>query len=443
DVKERPLPYITVKNNAQQSAFPAPVTLWAWAHVHVNRGLTANEAEIVATDDDAVGNRLAATVQENADLAYSRIVCPRRLAANTNYHAFLIPAFESGRLAGLGLDPATALSATAPAWTGNGTEKDDFPVYFRWEFRTGDVGDFEYLVRLLKPVPVDRSVGVRDLDVQEPGPAVAGISDPALHGVLALGGALRVPRLSLNEEERAEAERADNWAQPYPHPFQKDLASLINLADSYSTQPAAQANAATGLPGIAGDIDPVVVPPLYGRWHAQTPRLLTRPDGTPAPNSTNWVHELNLDPRHRVAAGLGTRVVQAKQEDLMAAAWQQGGAVLEANQRMRRLMFAQQIAFVWHRAQLQPLAEGKSAKALAITAPIHSRVMTTASAPVTMKARIERSTAPPVLVSSAMRRALRPRTRLMRSLPFDSKVRPDNLIARVNAGEVATAPPKV
>lgn len=443
DVKERPLPYIIVKNNAQQAAFPDPVTLWAWAHAHVNRGLTANEAEIVATDNDAVGNRLAATVQENADLAYSRIVSPRRLAANTNYHAFLIPAFESGRLAGLGLDPATAPSATAPAWTGAGAEKDSFPVYFRWEFRTGDVGDFEYLVRLLKPAPVDRSVGVRDLDVQEPSPAVSGISDPELRGALSLGGALRIPRLSLSEEERAEAERADNWAQPYPHPFQKDLASLINLADSYSRQPAAQANAATGLTGIAGDVDPVVTPPLYGRWHAQTPRLLTRPDGAPAPNSTNWAHELNLDPRHRVAAGIGAHVVQAKQEDLMAAAWRQVGAVLEANQRMRRLMFAQQIAFVWYQAQLQPLVEENSAKALTITAPVHSRVMTTASAPVTMKTRIERSAAPPALVSSAMRRALRPRARLMRSLPFDSEVRPDNLIARVNAGEVVTAPAKV
>jgi len=143
-----------------------------------------------------------------------------------------------------------------------------------------------------------------------------------------------------------------------------------------------------------------------------------------------------------VAAGLGTRVVQSMQEDLMAAAWQQVGAVLEANQRMRRFMFAQQIAFVWHRAQIQPLLTSNPARALTLTAPVHGRVMTSASAPVTMKARIERSAVPPVLVSSAMRRALRPRSRLMRSLPFGSRARPGNLIARVNDGEVATAPAK-
>jgi hypothetical protein len=444
DGKDRPLPYITVKNNAYLSAFPDPATLWAWAHVHVNRGLTASEAEIVATDRDAVASRFAAAMQEDADLAYSRVVCPRRLAADTRYHAFLIPAFESGRLAGLGLDPAPAPSATAPAWTGNGANKDEFPVYFRWEFRTGAVGDFEYLVRLLRPVPVDLSVGVRDLDVQQPGPAIAGISDPTRRGLLPLGGALRVPRSSLSADERAEAERAENWAQPYPHPFQQDLASLINLADSYGVQTAAQANAATGLVGIAGDGDPVVVPPLYGRWHAQTPRLLDRADGTPLPNAQNWVHELNLDPRHRVAAGLGTRVVQSKQEDLMAAAWQQVGAVLEANQLMRRFVFAQQISFVWHRVQLRPLAAGNPAKALTLTAPVHARVMAaTGNAPLTMRAHVERSAVPPVLVSPAMRRLVRPGARLMRSLPFDGRIRPGNLLARVNSGEVTTAPPMI
>ena len=45
------------------------------------------------------------------------------------------------------------------------------------------------------------------------------------------------------------------------------------------------------------------------------------------------MHELNLDPRFRVAAGFGTGVVQKNQEDYMEAAWQQVGDVLEANRR--------------------------------------------------------------------------------------------------------------
>jgi hypothetical protein len=111
------LPAVTLTDAALAGAFPDPATLWAWAHVHVNRGLTDNDAEIVATDRDAVAARLDATLTENADLAYSRIVCPRRLAADTTYHAMLLPAYETGRLAGLDLDPNTAPAATACSWT--------------------------------------------------------------------------------------------------------------------------------------------------------------------------------------------------------------------------------------------------------------------------------------------------------------------------------------
>ena len=442
DARERPLPYITVKNNARETAFPDPVTLWAWAHVHVNRGLTAGDTEIVAADRDTVAARLQATLNENADLAYSRIVCPRRLEANTTYCAFLLPTFESGRLAGLGLDPSQAPSATASAWTSNGADADSFPVYFRWQFRTGTIGDFEYLVRLLEPKPIDKRVGVRDLDVQQPG-MVPGITDPSHHGALPLGGALRVPRQSFTTEELAEVERRENWAQPYPHVFQRNLAALLDLADAYTVQDAPQANAATGLPGVAGDPDPVIAPPLYGRWHAQTPRLLERVDGAPVPNPDNWVHELNLDPVFRVPAGFGTRVVQSKQEELMAAAWEQVGDVLEANQRVRRFRFAQQIAFVWHQAEFGPLLARDPAKAMTMTAPVHSRVMTASGAEgVTMRTRVAASAVPPALVAPTTRRLTRPRARLMRELTFDSGVSPDPLLVRVNRGEVLPAPPK-
>lgn len=440
--KDRPLPYITLKNNAREEALPDPATVWAWAHVHVNRGLAASDTEIVAADRDAVAARLGTALTENADLAYSRIVCPRRLEPNTTYCAFLLPAFESGRLAGLGLDPSQAPGATASAWTSNGADADSFPVYFRWQFRTGTIGDFEYLVRLLEPKPVDKRVGVRDLDVQRPG-MVPGITDPSHRGALPLGGALRVPRRNFTTDELAEVERRENWAQPSPHVFQRNLAAVINLADTYTAQDAQQANAATGLPGVAGDPDPVLAPPLYARWHAQTPRLLERVDGTPVPHPINWVHELNLDPIFRVPAGFGTRVVQSKQEELMAAAWEQVGDVLEANQRVRRFKFAQEVALVWHAAQFGPLLARDPARALTLTAPVHSRVMTAGDAEgVTMKTHVAASAVPPVLVAPTTRRLTRPRARLMRTLTFDTRARPDNLLARVNRGEVVPAPPK-
>lgn len=439
---QRPLPFVSVPSASHAALLPAPADLWAWAHVHVNRSITASDTEVVSADRAAVATRLSATVAEDADLAYSRIVCPRRLEPNESYTACLVPTFESGRLAGLYLDPAKAPHATASAWGAYpGREDPDLlPVYYRWPFRTGAIGDFEHLVRLLQPRPVNRRVGVRAIDVQRPAPNLPGASDPALNGVLALGGALRVPRASLNEDELAEVQRQENWAVPPPHAFQKKLAALINLGDAYAAGPAAQANAASGITEVASDPDPVITPPLYGQWHALTPRLLTDRGGTTLPKAGNWVHELNLDPRFRVPAGFGTNVVQTRQEDLMAAAWEQVGDVLEANQRTRRFQFSQQVAFVWHLAHLTPMAAQNAGVALSLASPLHTRVM---SAGQTLRARLRTSRIPPAITTPAMRRAARPRGPLVRRLPFDANLTPAQLLERVNSGEVLPAPPKV
>ncbi|MGH7525548.1 MAG: hypothetical protein ACREMX_02475, partial [Gemmatimonadales bacterium] len=441
---DKPLPYVTLTDAALANALPDPLTLWAWAHVHVNRGITANDDEVVADDRDAVAGRLDATVKEDADLAYSRIVCPRRLEPNTTYHALVLPVFESGRLAGLGQDPAAAPSATASAWTSNGQDKNDFPFYFRWQFRTGARGDFETLVRLLQPRPVDYRVGSRDMDVQRPGANLPGIDDPRFHGALPLGGALRVPRKSLGPDDLATVREQESWAAPYPHPFQTKLAALINLADDYAYLSSAQANAQPVVGDLAPDADPLITPPLYGRWHALTARLLEDRNGNPVLNSANWIHELNLDPRFRVAAGFGARVVQTRQEDLMAAAWKQIGDVLLANQRIRRLKMSLEVSSVWHREHLQPIADQNPGRALMLTTPVHARVM---AGNVTMRSRVATSAVPPVILAPAMRRLTRPGGRLMRSLPFEAgteaRARKDNLVDRVNRGEVMSAPPKV
>ena len=58
-------------------------------------------------------------------------------------------------------------------------------------------------------------------------------------------------------------------------------------------------------------------------------------DGTRSTHDDNWIHELNLDPRHRVAGGFGGDVVRRYQEDYMEAAWLQVGDVLAHNQKAR------------------------------------------------------------------------------------------------------------
>ena len=186
-----------------------------------------------------------------------------------------------------------------------------FPFYLRWYFRTGTHGDFEYLVRLLSPQPVDPRVGNRDMDVLSPGANLPGITN--LGGILRLGGALQVPDTDLDAAQLAQRQGFENWDQPFPHPFERALAAFVDLPDDYAAQAAADANSASGLgAGVEDDPDPLITAPLYGQWHALTQRLLTNRDGTPAPNPQNWVHRLNLDPRFRVPAGFGADVVRGQ-----------------------------------------------------------------------------------------------------------------------------------
>ena len=436
----RPLPYITVPD---LSVFPPSKDLWAWAHVHFNQSLSGDPHVLVSPDMSAVLPRVQSILSANPDHAYSRLMCPRRLADSTGYHAFVVPVFETGRLAGLGNDPAGAPHATFSAWEtyAGKPEPTNFPVYYRWSFRTASHGDFEYLVRLLKPQPVDKKVGTRDMDVQDPGSNIPGILDAPLGGVLKLGGALRVPDADLNPTDLAERQKYENWDQPYPHKFETALAKFVNLPDDYASQTPQAANAGSGLgPGVDDDPDPLITAPLYGRWHSLTQRLLLNRDGTPAANRTNWVHKLNLDPRFRVAANFGANVVETNAEEYMNKAWQQIGDVLAANARIRRLHLAREISWRWHEGEVKTLAAANSERAFTLLAPVASRVM---ASPTTIAYIQGASMVPPVYTSATMRRVLRPGSRLMRTLPFTAAITPGNLLTRVNNGEVSPAPPVV
>ncbi|HEY6189581.1 MAG TPA: hypothetical protein VIW80_18150 [Pyrinomonadaceae bacterium] len=444
NIKDRPLPFIEVLDAS--TTFPNADELWAWAHVHVNRNLVGSADDPRTSNMGAVIPAFEGVLNENADLAYSRIICPRQLDPVTAYHAFLIPTFESGRLAGLGLDPNDTpeeVHATFSAWGGytGRNEPTFYPYYYRWRFRTGDEGDFEFLVRLLKPMPANEKVGRRDIDVQEPGSNITGILDPDLGGVLRLGGALQVPFDTLSDEAKAVILMYENWDQnPYPHPFQQDLSKFINLADDYEEKTAIDANHDSGLhPAISSDLDPVITPPLYGRWHALTRRLLTDRDGSSLPNNHNWVHELNLDPRWRVAAGFGTKVIQDNQESYMDAAWDQVGAVLEANRLLRQAQLAEHVSLAWYDRTVKTLAAQGDDRFFVFTAPVKSRAILNG---VTAHHHFTLSPIPHALTSAPVRRMLRPRARLMQYTTFDGVATATNLLNRVNNQEVLPAPPK-
>lgn len=418
NMRDKPLPFIEVQNLA---VFPRADELWAWAHVHVNRTLAASDSEFVSKDMVAVIPMLEAVLKENPDLALSRLMCPRKLGPNETYHAFVIPTFEVGRRAGLGLELGET-AATMSAWdSGARPDGQSFPYYHRWYFRTGSTGDFETLVRLLKPKPVDPRVGIREMDVQAPGSNVRGVDKPELGGILKLGGALRPP----TEVPPKPPDKFEKWDDPFPRPLQEDLARLINLPDTYQAE---------------GEPDPIVAPPLYGTWHALTKCVLNERDRSATSPNDNWVHRLNLDPRFRVPAGFGTRVIQDQQEKFMDAAWEQIGNVLEAQRKIRFGQFGLLTSLVWYDRHLTPMLGVSQQKTLLMMAPLNKRILSNGA---TLHHTFSQSFVQPAMTSAALRRIARPRARLVRSLPFDATRRPDHLIARVNAGEVSAAPPKI
>jgi hypothetical protein len=447
NILNRPLNYITLSDAADAGVvFPAEEDLWAWGHVHINKDIVGSGDNPVSSNETAFINQFKTVLADNPDYAYSRILSPRKLGSDTAYHAFLVPTFEAGRLAGLGIDPAgvTGFGANTIAWSNYSgrQESKNFPYYYRWFFRTGSVGDFEYLVRLLKPRVADSRVGRRDIDVQDPGSNINGISDARLKGILRLGGALQVPTACLSAEEFADYKNYDQWYDSYPHPFQQQLASFINLADDYTTKTTAAAHAGSGLTiedENPDDPDPLITPPLYGRWHALTSRLLDNQDGTPAANNQNWAHDLNLDPRWRTSANFGTTVIQDKQEEYMDAAWGQIGDVLEANRRLRWSKFAGFASRIWYKKNLQPKPGVPLEKYLKLTTAMQKRIL---SGGKTVFYSVKTSRIPQALISAPMRRITRPRGRLLKQMPFTPTLKQDNFIDRVNKGEVTPAPPR-
>jgi hypothetical protein len=475
-VSDRPQPYITVTNPA---ALQPANELGAWAHVHVNGELDT----LLAIDDPkdmgpALSN-LGRVLREAPDSACSRVICPRHLRPSTQYDAFLVPAFEAGRRAGLGMtgaEIAAGITAVDPAWTPTGIPdpvSGQLPYYYRWSFTTSTAGDFEYLVRLLDPIEAAEPVGRRDMDAhRSPGFGLDGITTTTLpDGVLRLGGALQLP--DFDDPPVDDHENWDNYyeqrpapAPQYPVQWQKDLAGLINLATEYqhTTPAAANSKLAPRVTGLSAQTDPVITPPLYGRWHALTPQLLTDDKGNPVPDAElrGWVHRLNLDPRFRVAAQFGTQVIQMRQEELMASAWKQLGDARLANAGIRIAQLAREVGNILlarnfppaqpataAAAEEPPLA---SARSLTLSAPAHPRVVESVSQArartvgeeageqLAVGFKVARSLIASAPVSPPMRRITRPRSRLMRRLDFTDQP-PEKLVSRIDEGEIFAARP--
>ncbi|MGH7253030.1 MAG: hypothetical protein ACREIE_04430, partial [Nitrospiraceae bacterium] len=118
-----------------------------------------------------------------------------------------------------------------------------------------------------------------------------------------------------------------------------------------------------------------------------------------------WFGELNLDPRYRVAAGLGTLVIRYEQEQLMASAWDQLAKQEQDNQRLKRAQLAESVGEALVDKHLKVL---QAEQFLQVTGPVHAtldRVFAVAE----LSTRMSRLSIGHPALSSAFRRLTRSR----------------------------------
>lgn len=298
-----PTPLIRIRPEALQAVFYPQTDLHHFAHVHVLETLSDN-----ISNAGTAANEINTTIAKNPDLALSRIICPRRLQADTEYHVFLVPSYETGRLAGMG-QPTAKIVAQQPSWKRDtlGTNPMDMPYYHTWSFKTGAKGDFEELVMDLKVRTFPGNTG-RDMDLSDPG---YGIKPKDNDAIVLVEGAIQ-----------SQTHVTPPWPKD-EQALQQKLKEILNLDHTLQSTLPSVPSGNFYSPNVM--TDPIITPPIYGKWHAFTDKLT---------NKSDWVHQLNLHPSHRAAAGLGTRVIQEHQEEFMEMAWNQVGPINEANQRI-------------------------------------------------------------------------------------------------------------
>src|SRR5690606_18237100 len=128
--------------------------------------------------------------------------------------------------------------------------------------------------------------------------------------------------------------------------------------------------------------------------------------------STDWFHEMNLDPRYRAFAGIGAEVVKKHQEDFMELCWYQVDAVEEANRKLRALQLAEQASYSLYDRTFQAQSDDALVN---LTNTIHARVM---DVDLTVYGSVSESVIPTAANSAAFRRMTRPTGFL--SINFDN-----------------------
>ena len=380
--------YVSIKvsnNEAYKQIFQSPSETFKNAHVHF--------PNLELKNDDQLINTVNSKIDLDENVAFSRLLSSRVLEDNTAYTAFLIPAFETGRLSGLMLS-FDEIPAQRSSWGATFDKQKvsrqrplDFPVYYRWEFETS-TGDFVALAKRLKPVSTDNLPAALKVDIQRMGnglnysifqnqPTRKVIDVPvATHPIgyssepfparpdeqmianimkdLLSKNPVLIENMEQTTEEqpisRKNKKQKIKQKQSRVNVKKRDLRKILTAKTAIDLTIYEKISIAKNLGTLlndefkkkslsldvkAGDEidDPWIVPSLYGGKHIMATSLETNDN-----KNHEWFTELNLDIRHRAAAGMGKKVVQNNQEQFVHRAWEQVELINELNQRLREYL---------------------------------------------------------------------------------------------------------
>jgi hypothetical protein len=311
---------------------------------------------------------------------------------------------------------------------GSAQTAEPFPVYHSWSFTTGTSGTFEASVRKLVARPVGDAFGKRTVRFEVPG---FGLDPQDLPSTFELEGALAPPPPRVDPEDPLAPPSPGFTRAAYPAEMPGGTArdSLRDVLD--------QAGGLLDVDQVV-PLDPGLVPPTYGRWHADLRRLSDVHDGTADPEA--WVREVNLDPRQRAAAGLGAAIVRARQDDYLLRAWRQVGELRHANQRLREgelAVEAAQSMFDKH------LSGADTDRALLMTAAAHRGIAATpptGGAVPSVWSVLRASTVPSAVQDAAFARMTRPGRALVGGATV-AEFQDGHLLEQLADGSLTAAPP--
>lgn len=369
----RPLPSLSLTAAQVNSELPDLAESWLWAH---SQAVSA----VPTADQVAAAQQLSAQMRATPANNVSRLVCPRRLKPNTNYTACVVPATDGGRRRGLG-QPVTD-DLLGAAWSLQTPNDIELPVYFSWSFSTGLVGDVESLARRIRTPAqyggdqalLDQLGHIGERPVYVDGDHL--LFDGSVPGQTVFEGAM----VSLGFTPTARSDASNRG-------YSEKLAEILNSGSARvagGTAPAAHV--------------PTLSPPIYGEFPAR------RHTVDPTRVGQDWLDDLSLQPRYRLAAGWGAEIVRQNQDEFMQSAWEQLGDIVAAE---RAFSLARLSRDVLKRIEVRHLAKLSPDRVLAVMAPARARIALAADA--SLYGRMAGATLPQELFGGAMRRFASPR----------------------------------